>query len=115
MDRRADEKTHWGDIDGDDGWTTRPTDFLPPSPKFSCSTMLNLGEVFTQLGFALSDTSTSKGCGTNRRPLSLPFPSDPLRLLSLYGVLVFPFGQVRFILRLPLVMGITRNRFRRRV
>jgi len=115
MEWRVDEKTHWGDVDGDDGWTARSTDFLPPSSKFPRSTVLDLGEVFTQLWFTLPNTDTSEGCGTNGRPLSLPFPSNLLRLLSLYGVLVFPLGQVRFVLCLPLVMGIAGNGFRRRV
>ena len=61
MDWRVDEKTHWGDVDGDDGWTTRPTDFLPPGSKFSRSPVLNLGEVFTQLWFALHDSDASEG------------------------------------------------------
>jgi len=115
MDWRADEKTHWGDVDGNDGWATSSTDFLPPSSKFSRSAVLDLGEVLTQLWFTLPNTDADKGCGTDGRPLGLPFPSDLLRLLSLYGVLLFPLGQVRFVFCLPLVMGITRNGFRRRV
>jgi len=115
MDWRADEKTHWGDVDGDDGRATSSTDFLPPSSKLSRSAVLDLGKVFTQLWFTLSDTDANKCGGTNGRPLGLPFPSDLLRLLSLYGVLVFPLGQVGFVLCLPLVMGITWDGFRRRV
>ena len=112
---RTDKRTHRGDVDGDDGWTANPTDFLPPGSKFSCSTMLNLGEVFTQLWFTLPNTDANEGRGTNRRPLGLPLPSDLLRLFSLYGVLVFPLGQIGFMLCLPFVMGIAGNRFRRRV
>lgn len=113
MEWRADEKTHWGDVEGYDA--TSSTDFLPPSSKFSRSAVLDLGEVFTQLWFILPGMDPNKGCGTDGRPLCLPFPADLLRLLSLYGVLVFPLGQVGFVLHLPLVMGITRNGFHRRV
>jgi hypothetical protein len=110
-----DEKTHWGGIGGDNGWAISPTDFLPFSPKLSRSTALNLGEMSTQLRVALPRANADKGRGTNRRPLGLPFASDLLRLLSLHGVFLFPLGQVGLILRLPLIVGIARNRLRRRV
>jgi hypothetical protein len=87
-----DEKTHWGGVGGNDGWTIGLTDFLPPSSKLSSSTALNLGKMFTQLGISLPNTDANKGCGTNGRPLCLPFASDLLCLLSLRGVLVFPLG-----------------------
>ena len=115
MGWRMDEKTHWGDVDRDDGWTISLADFLPPGSEFPCSTVLDFGEMFTQLGFPLPGAETNEGSGTNRRPLSLPFAPNFLRLLSLHGVLVFPLGHVRFILCLPLVLGITRDKFRRRV
>ena len=107
------QKTHWGDIDGHDGWAIGLTDFLPPSSEFSCCTMLNLGQMFAQLGFGLPSVETNEGRGASRRSLAFPFTPDLLRLLSLYGVLMFPLGQVRFILCLPLVVGITRDSLRR--
>ena len=115
MDRRADKKTYWGNIDGHDGRTIRLTDLLPPSSELSCNTVLNLGKVFPQLWFVLPNIETNEGRGPNRRPLGLPFTPDLLRLLSLYGVLMFPLGQVRLVLRLPLVVSITRYSLRRRV
>ena len=111
----AKKKTHWGYVDGDDGWTIGLTDFLPPSTKFSCSTTLDFGEVVTQLGLTLSGTDTDSGRGADSRPFSLPFASDFLRLLSLYSVLVFPLGQVRFILYFPFIVGISRSGHLRRV
>ena len=66
MDWKAEEKTHWSGVDGEDGWTASSTDFLPPSPKFSHSTMLDLSEMFTQLWLTLSNPNTNKGCGANR-------------------------------------------------
>ena len=116
MERRADEgKTHRGYVRGDDGRTISLTDLLPPTSEFSCSTTLNLGEMFTQLGLLLPNVDTNKGRGTDGRPFGLPFASDLLRLFSLDSVLMFPLGQVRFILCLPLVVGIAWNRLRRRV
>ena len=115
MKRRANEGgTHRGGVCGDDGWTIGFTDFLPPSSEFSCTTALNLGEMFAQLRFLLPNADTNKGDGADGRPLGLPFAPDLLRLLSLDGVLVLPLGQVRLILYLPFVVGIARNRFRRR-
>lgn len=116
MGSRADEKkTDRGGIGGDDSWTIGLTDFLPPGPKFPRSTTLNLGEMFTQLGFVLPNAGTNEGGGTDGRPPGLPFASDLLRLLSLHGVLVFPLGQVQLVLCLPFIVSIARNRLRRRV
>ena len=115
MKHRANEGgTHRGDVCGDDGWTISFTDFLPPGSEFSCSTALNLGEMFAQLGLLLPNVDTDKGGGADGRPLGLPFAPDLLRLLSLNCVLVFPLGQVGLVLCLPFVVGIARNRFRRR-
>lgn len=93
MDWRANEKTHWGDVDRDDGWTISLADFLPSGSEFPCSTMLDLGEMFTQFGFPLPRAETNEGSGTNRRPLGLPFAPNFLRLLSLHGVSCFHLAK----------------------